>query len=225
MGRIQDKKKGEKWLYVLVLICGFSPVRTQGQNFREWWRQKQTKVEYMLRQVALIQTYLGYVKEGYRIADQGLKTIGHIADGEFNLHRDFFGSLKGINPKIGRYAKVADIVAMQLRLIDTQQRRLGRLRESGQFTEKELGYFLRVYTRLLDQSAGNISELVQLLTADELELSDKARLDRIDALHADMGEKCAFADWFGSETDLLALQRRREGQETRVVSGLEGIKQ
>ena len=223
MGWIQGKKKTENCLYVL-LICAFLPVEAEAQNFREWWRQKQTKVEYMLRQVALIQTYLEFVKDGYRIADQGLKTIGNISDGEFNLHRDFFGALKGINPKIGRYVKVADIVAMQIRLIGTQQKRLKRVRESGQFTEKELGYFVRVYTRLLDQSAGNIAELTRLLTAGDYTLPDKARLERIDALHADMTEKCAFADWFGSETDVLALQREKAAQETRVGRALYQVK-
>jgi len=208
-----------KQVCMMVIFIGCIQT-SQAQTFREWWRQKQTKIEYLLKQVAALQVYIEYAQEGYKIADRGLQTIGNIKNGEFNLHQDFFGALKGINPKLRNYVKVADIIAMQIRLVRAQKKYLDRVRRSDQFTEKEISYLVRVYTRLLEQSADNVEELTELIAANRYELSDQDRLKRIDALHTEMVDKCVFADWFGGEADLLAANRKKERQETKVVSDL-----
>ena len=60
----------------------------------------QTQKKYMLQHIAALQVYIGYAKKGYNIASKGINTVRNIKNGDFNLHRDFFSSLKNINPAI-----------------------------------------------------------------------------------------------------------------------------
>src|SRR5690606_37042983 len=83
------------------------------QTWDEWFQQKKTQKKYLIKQVAALQIYLGYVKKGYEIARQGLNLIGDIKDGDFSLHKDYFESLKAVNPAIRNSAKVAEIILLQ----------------------------------------------------------------------------------------------------------------
>src|SRR5437762_1594743 len=84
------------------------------QTAAEWTQQKRTQKKYLLQQIAALQTYLGYVKKGYGIADKGISTVQMIKNGEWNLHKDFFSSLSLVNPAIKKCGKVADIMTMQV---------------------------------------------------------------------------------------------------------------
>jgi len=112
-----------KLLFVLLLIS--KSFFSFGQTFEEWTQQKKTQKKYLLQQIAALQLYLGYVKKGYEVVNKGLITVRNIKNGDFNLHRDFLGSLKRVNPKIKKYAKVADIIAYQVRIKGNQKNTSG----------------------------------------------------------------------------------------------------
>ena len=67
----------------------------EAQTFSEWFRQKKTQKKYLLQQIAALQVYIGYAQKGYRIAKEGLTTIGGFTKGEFDLHSDFQKLCKG----------------------------------------------------------------------------------------------------------------------------------
>lgn len=198
------KKAG--MLLMLILVFQVS----NAQQWKEWFKQKKTQIEYLVNQIGALQVYIGYVQKGYKIVDQGLTTIGNIKNGDFNLHRDFFEALKEVNPKIRNSAQVAEIIALQISIVQTGERNLGRAKGSDLLSVKELDYIVRVYGRLLEQTADNIDELLTLVTDDQYELSDDERIRRINALHTDMQDKYGFVQWFGDQTDVLVTSRKKE---------------
>lgn len=208
-----------KKLMLLLLLTGMFQV-SHAQLFKEWFKQKKTQIEYLVKQIAALQVYIGYVQKGYEIADKGLTTIGNIKNGDFNLHRDFFGALKNVNPKIRNSAQVADIIALQVKIIQAQQRNFQRAKQSEGLTVKEVDYIAGVYFRLLEQTADNVEELITLITANNYELSDDERIKRINALHADMQDKYGFVRWFGDQTDVLVTNRKKELMDAGVGQSL-----
>ncbi len=102
---------------IAIITLTISVTVCKAQTFAEWFKQKETQKRYLIQQIAAFQAYLGYVQKGFSIAQKGLSTISNIKKGDFNLHKDFFASLKSINPKIRNYAKVADIVRFQLQIV------------------------------------------------------------------------------------------------------------
>src|SRR5258706_14560273 len=96
------------------VMCSASFCSIHAQTAEEWTQQKKTQIKYLLQQIAANKVYIDYLEKGYSIARNGLQTIQNIKKGDFNLHFNFFDSLKKVNPKIKGWAKVADIIAYQL---------------------------------------------------------------------------------------------------------------
>ncbi len=71
----------------LLCIILFSRSICGAQTPDEWFRQKATQKKYLIQQNAAFQVYLDYVQKGYAIAQKGLTTIGHIKQGDLDLHQ------------------------------------------------------------------------------------------------------------------------------------------
>ena len=210
---------------LILFMLGMLATTTQAQTFAEWFRQKKTQKQYLIGQIAALQVYIGYAQKGYSIAKEGLNTIGDFKRGEFNLHTGYFNSLKSVNPKIKQYVKVADIMAMQVTIIQSYGRTRRHVRESGAFNGEELDYVMRVLGRLLDDCSNTLDELISVTTDGNPEMKDDERLKRINILYKDMTDKYTFSQSFHSETMVLAASRIKENNDVRTSRALYGIKQ
>ncbi len=208
-------------LFLLLFVSAGSSL--QAQTFAEWFRQKKTQKKYLLQQIAALQVYIGYAKKGYNIAKEGLTTISGFTRGEFNLHTDYFNSLKSVNPEIKRYVRVADIIALQIKIVQNYNREYQRLNSSDAFSNDELAYIGRVFSRLLDNCDKTLDELITITTAGKLEMKDDERMKRIDMLYFDMQDKFTFLRSFSNDAVSLAASRIKEKtdvQNSRVQSGI-----
>ncbi len=118
---------------VTLGVYFLSLLPASSQTWAEWTQQKETQKKYLLQQITALQIYLSYAKKGYDIASKGINTVRNIKKGDFNLHQEFFSSLKNVNPKISRYVKVADIIAYQVRIIKQTKQTIQGIRDSNQF--------------------------------------------------------------------------------------------
>jgi hypothetical protein len=209
---------------LLLISLYLVALSLNAQTFDEWFNQKSTQKKYLLQQIAALQVYLGYAKKGYNIVTSGVNTIRNIKNGDFNLHRDFFNRLKNVNPAIRRYAKVADIIAYQVKIIKQTKITLQQIRETKQFTESELDYCKQVFDTLLDECIKTVEELILVTTSGELEMKDDERLKRIEGLYADVQDKYSFACSFSEDMGLLAVQRLGEQMEINRSKLINGIK-
>lgn len=211
-----------KFLFIIVtgiLLSTTSPAQT----WDEWFKQKKTQKKYLVKQIALLRVYLGYLKKGYEIADKGLTTIHNIKNGDFNLHRDFFGSLKNVNPHIKNSAKVADIIAFQVYIIQNIKRVNNFCKNNEYFTPEEIRYVAAVYSNMLFLCDASISELLTIIRSNETEMKDDERLVRIDKLYDDMLDKHAFVQSFDSDVRLIARERERETRAVEMMHKQYGI--
>jgi len=212
-----------KKLIMAIAICLVTS-SSNAQTADEWLNQKATQKKYLLQQIAALQVYLGYAKKGYTIVTSGVNTIRNIKNGDLNLHRDFFNRLKNVNPSILKYAKVADIIAYQVKIIKQTKITIQQIRETKQFTEAELGHCKQVFDNLLDECIKTVEELILVTTSGKLEMKDDERLKRIDGLYADIQDKYSFACSFSEDMGLLAVQRLGEQMEINRSKLINGIK-
>lgn len=208
-------------LAIATVLCIGS---VSAQTVDEWVNQKSTQKKYLLQQIAALQVYIGYAKKGYNIVSGGINTIRDIKKGELNLHNTFFSSLKTINPKISRYAKVADIIFYQVRIIKLVRQTLQSIREANQFTVQEIEYCKIVLDALLNDCVQSITELLDIITPDKLQMTDDERLGKIDKLYLDMQDKFTFCNVMSDDISLLALQRLTEQAEINRSKLINGIK-
>lgn len=209
---------------LLVIATVLCVCAASAQTVNEWVNQKFTQKKYLLQQIAALQVYISYAKKGYNIVSGGINTIRDIKKGDLNLHNTFFSSLKTINPKISRYAKVADIISYQVRIIKLARQTLQSIKEANQFSVEEIEYCKKVLDALLDDCIQSVTELLEIITPDKLQMTDDERLVRIDKLYGDMQDKFTFCNVMSEDIGLLALQRLSEQIEINRSKLINGIK-
>lgn len=198
-------------IFLMVLTVSlFSSLSAGAQTFNEWFRQKATQRKYLIQQIAALEVYKGYVKTGYHIVDGGLNLIKDVKNGDLSLHKNYFGSLKGVNPRIKRYVKVAATIDLQAKIIRNCRQGLKKARASGMLRAGEIAYMEHVFSGVLDDCIGVLDDLLVLITDGQAEMKDDQRLQRIEQLYREMQGHYAFTAGFSNGALGLALARRKE---------------
>jgi len=204
------RKKAGSLLTITLFTALLSSLVTTGkaQTWNEFFKQKKTQRKYLLQQIAALELYIGYVRKGYEIADQGISTVRSIRDGEFGLHSAFFNSLKAVNPAIRNHTKVAEIIAMQLSVSSS----LKEMKADDYLSAENLAYISQVAAVVLNECAVDLDELLLVITAGKTEMKDDERLERLDKVYTAMKDKSAFVQSFSGEVHILTGQRKTEQQ-------------
>ena len=211
-----------KRILIILLLAGCA-TSLKAQNFDEWFRQKKVQKKYLIQQIAALQVYIGYAQKGYAIAKEGLDIIGNLKEGELGLHTGYFNSLENVNPEIRQYAKVSDIMAIQVKIVQRCNRTRRHCQGSNLFNAEEKDYIGRVVDRLLVDCANVLDELLNVATDGKLEMTDDERLERINMLYQEMMRQYTFSQSFSNETLLMSMSRIKESHETQTVRTLYGI--
>lgn len=212
----------KKIIVIASLLCFAQTV--SAQTFVEWFRQKATQKKYLLQQIAALQVYIGYVSKGYSIAKKGLNTIQDIKHGDLNLHSSYFTSLVTVNPKIKRYAKVADILVLEINIARQAAKTINDCKNSHQLTAQELVYMQKVFNTLLDDCAKCLDALFNIITNGQLSMKDDERIAAIDALYDDMTDKQIFIRSFSNTAKGICVQRDTEQKNIIISKKLNGLK-
>lgn len=203
-------------IFLLLATCAG---QAQAQTYEELFRQKKTREKYLVQQLTALQVYAGYLKQGYNIASKGINTVKSIKNGEFSLHRDFFNSLKIINPVIRNHVKTAEIVTYQSQIIKL----FGRLNQLEELSEQEHSYIRRVKLKVLDEGSKDLEELFMVITTGALEMTDDERMNRLDKIYGSMQDRYRFTESFINDAIGLSEQRKTGKRELNTLKKLNDI--
>lgn len=179
--------------------------------------------EVLLKQITALKLYTGYAQKGYSIAKKGLNTIGNFKRGEFDLHADYFNSLKMINSKIKDYPRVSQIIVLQVKILGKYKSTLKQVQEDDLFHGDEVAYIKRVMNRLIKNGDTTLDELIVVLTQGKLEMKDDERINKIDFLYQNMLESYIFCESFSEQTSLMSLTRDKDGMDVKTSRALQGL--
>ena len=203
-----------KKIVLFLLLAGFL-------NGNSYAQAKQREV--LLKQIAAFKVYIGYAQKGYSIAQKGLKTIVDFKRGEFNLHQDYFTSLKNINPKIKSYTRVSEIISLQVKVLQNYNKTIWQIQQNDLFHGDEVAYIKRVLDRMIENCEGTLEELIVIVTEGKLEMKDDERMKRIDALYQNMLESYTFCEDFSNQTKLMSMSRGKEATDVKTSRVLQGF--
>ena len=160
---------------------------------------------------------------GYKILDKGYTTIKNISEGNYTLHQLFLDGLMAVNPTIRNYKRIPYIIDYQKLLLAEYKNAYNRFKNDPHFSPQEIEYLANVYNYLFQESLRNIDDLVMIITATKLRMSDDERMKAIDRLFYDMEGKLVFLRSFNNSTQLLAIQRARAANDMRAINHLYGL--
>ena len=176
-----------------------------------------------VEKLAQFKQILSDMKKGYKILNGGYNTIKDLSEGNFSLHKTFLDALMEVSPTVKNYKRVADIINYQVILVKEYKSSFNRFKRDNNFNQQELGYLGRVYENLFKQSLNNLDDLVTIITANKLRMSDDERLEAIDKIFDDMQDKLLFLRHFNNNTTVLAVQRAKERNDVNTMRHVYGI--
>jgi len=195
-------KKTFLLLFVFTLVIG----TVKAQSIPQLLAQ----LAFDIQKLAELKNILTDMYKSYEIIDKGYNDVKNIAEGNFNLHEVFLDGLLAVSPAVKNYERVADIMNAEYTLISEYKSAFVRLQSNGHFTTQELDYISSVYSSLASESLKNLDELVTVITAGKLRMSDDERIGAIDRIYTDMSQKLGFLRTFNRNNSVQALHRARD---------------
>ncbi|TDO96053.1 TerB family tellurite resistance protein [Flavobacterium sp. 245] len=209
----------KKILILILTVCVLVvPSRTNAQS---------AEIQQLILNIEKLSQFkkiLSDMKKGYELLSGGYKTVKDMTEGNFSLHKTFLDALMQVSPVVRNYKRVGDIINFQMLLMKESKNGLNRFVKSGNFSEKEISYFEKVYGNLLSQSLRNLDELTIVVTADKLRMSDDERLQAVDDIYLQMQDKLLFLRNFNATSNVLALQRAKEAKDVYASKELQELK-
>ncbi|SJZ68342.1 hypothetical protein SAMN04488128_1011185 [Chitinophaga eiseniae] len=178
-----------------------------------------------IQKLSQLKKILQNMYDGYRIISKGYNTVKDLSQGNFNLHYVFLNGLYAVNPAIKKYKRIPDIINRQAAIVKEYKTAFNTFRASGLFSVEELEYMTAVYGRLTSESLKSLEELLMIITASKLRMSDDERLEGIDRIYANMEDAWLFIRHFDDRATVLGLQRAKENNDVEMVKVLYGIRE
>lgn len=176
-----------------------------------------------VEKLAQFKQILSDLKKGYEIVSKGYSTIKHLSQGNFDLHKSFLDGLLDVSPTVRNYKRIAEIINNQLLIVKEYKNAFRRFKQSKNFHPTEIEYLGKVYANLFQQSLQDLDELLTIITAQKLRMSDDERLEAIDRVFNNMQDKLLFLRHFNNNTTILALQRAKDKKDAETVRTLYGL--
>jgi hypothetical protein len=218
--QISPKSKALLIYTILTGAAALFAFNAEAQTFAEWFSQKKTQKKYLLQQIAALQIYSGYLKQGYNIANHGLGSITGSLKEELNLHTTYYDKLKAVNAVVKNNPQVNEILIWQKDILNS----MGKLGQTEPLTNDQKSYIGRLKQALLNDCAQQMTELQDLLTDGKLEMSDEERISRLNKIHRAMQDNFRFAAAFNGQVQLYVVQVQQETRNTRTSKNLYGIR-
>ncbi|RKR08150.1 hypothetical protein C8C83_5385 [Flavobacterium sp. 90] len=198
----------KKTVFTVVMILLFLvPLKAEAQS---------AEIQQLILNIEKLSQFkkiLSDMKKGYELLSGGYKTVKDMTEGNFSLHKTFLDALMQVSSTVKNYKRVGEIVNLQILLVRESKKGFSSFAKSGSFSQQELSYFEKVYGNLLDQSLRNLDQLIMVVTADKLRMSDDERLEAIDAVYLEMQDKISFLRDFNASSNVLLLQRAKESND------------
>jgi hypothetical protein len=182
--------------------------------------QEATQLILNYEKLKQLEEILDNMYKGYKILSKGYNRIKDIAEGNYNIHQVFLDGLFAINPSVAKYKRIPDIIRYQQLLMKEYRRAFNRFKNDPNLTRDEIRYLEKVYEYLIKQSLKNLEELAMIVTANKLRMSDDERIQSIDRIYFDIENKLSFLRYFNNSTQVLVLQRAKEGSDVDAAKKL-----
>ena len=203
---------------VIIIVALFTGLNVHGQSY------ELQRLILDIEKLAQLRNILKDMYTSYEILSTGYNTIKNISQGNFSLHQAFLDGLLEVSPAVKKYKRVADIIDYQVRIVSEYKAAYKRFKQDKNFNPAEITYLGSVYNNLFNESLKNLENLLDVITASKLRMSDDERLSAIDSIYGDTKDQWLFLRQFNNNTALLAFQRAVDHNDVLTIQQLYHVK-
>lgn len=152
-----------------------------------------------------------------------LNEISEWTDKQKEQYANYFDELKKVKEAISGYKKVKEIMEKQVRVVDEYKTAFALFKQDKNFSVQEVGYMVKVYTGIVDESIKNINQLFLVINVAKTQMTDGRRLEIINRVAVHIDENLNDLRAFNNENAKLSLQRAKDEKEVARVKALYGL--
>jgi len=222
MTRSAELRTKVRALLVFSLFTAISAgmaINAKAQTFAEWFSQKKTQKKYLLQQIAALQVYSSYLKQGYGIATNGLGSISGYLKSENGLHHTYYSRLSIADPLVRSNNMVKDIMAWQADILKRTQ----EINQVSGMTAPEKNYMSSVNAALLKDCDVQLNTLQTVISDNQVTMSDAERMALLTKIHSAMLANYKFASGFAGQVKIMVQSRQQEQNQVAVSKQVYGI--
>jgi len=215
-------RRRAKYLLAFTLFTAISTgmaTKVHAQTFAEWFEQNKTQKSYLLQQIAALQVFSGYLKQGYQVATNGMSSISGSLKKENDLHSTYYGRMKTVDPVVKNNAMVKDITTWQQDIL----KRMQDITLISGLTTDEKNYLANVKAAVLKDCDQQLNTLQSVITDGKMEMSDAERIALLTKIHTAMMNNYRFASGFMAQAKIYAAQKQQGQSEAIVEKQLNGV--
>lgn len=136
--------------------------------------------------------------------------------------RKYYDALKAVNNLVKDARKVQQTILMVGEISDIYVNNFQRMMQDKNYTVEELGAIAFGYTKLLEESAGLLTELKGIVNVSSLSMSDKERMDLINGIHNDVKDYRNLVNYYTNKNIAVSFLRAKKTGDTDRVLALYG---
>ena len=136
------------------------------------------------------------------------------------LNQTYFTSLQSVSPAVRNDPRIPAIGNLQRQVQRVFDDAISWQQSRQWLSTGEIANMKSVYSNLLAECNKELQELNMILSDGSVKMTDKQRIDRIDAIYKDMEVKSTFAQSFTHKAYELAVSRNRDRNSDKSIQTL-----
>ncbi|RYZ49797.1 MAG: DUF4141 domain-containing protein [Sphingobacteriales bacterium] len=140
----------------------------------------------------------------------------------YNQGKEYYDKLKAVSNLVKDARKVQQTVLLVGDVSEIYVSNFGKMMNDPNFTPQELAAIGNGYSALLNESTELLKELKQIVTASDLSLNDKERMDVVDRVYKEVKEYHSLVRYYTSKNISVSYLRAKKKNDARRVLELYG---
>jgi uncharacterized protein YcfL len=140
----------------------------------------------------------------------------------YNQGKEYYDKLKAVSNLVKDARKVQQTVLLVGDVSEMYVTNFGKMMNDPNFTPHELAAIGNGYASLLNESTELLKELKQIVTASNLSLNDKERMDVIDRVYKEVKEYHSLVRYYTSKNISVSYLRAKKKNDAKRVLELYG---
>lgn len=201
----------KKMMYVvwMAIVLAAAPMRAQ------WVVSDPTNLAQ-----GIVNT-VNQIAETSATATNTLDSFNKIKD-VYNQGKEYYDALKAVNNLVQDARRVQQTVLLVGDISDMYVTSFGLMLNDPNFTPQELNAIAFGYSKLLNETAGLLDDLSQIINVTSMSLSDKERMDIIERVYKEVLHYYNLVRYYTKKNISVSIVRAKKQNDTQRVLELYG---
>ncbi|PSL42822.1 hypothetical protein CLV51_11038 [Chitinophaga niastensis] len=153
-----------------------------------------------------------------------LNEISEWTNKQKEIYQKYFDELWKIKSAIAYFQRITEIISKQKQLVSDYKNAYALFQQDRHFTPSEIEHMYTVYSNIIAESLKSVDNILSVVDAFSLQMSDAHRLQIIDEAAAEIETYIVDLRKFNQQNISISMQRAKSADDLFTLKQLYGVK-